>query len=149
MTDQTDAAFLRDAAKYFDNQPTNGEDRAHWANVYNAMNCRRIADRLDAIDGKWAALPADAMLVLAALGNGESVPSAAGVSDDTGVPEARVKELHRALKTLGFAQSSPLMTDEGRTCGSGYFITTTGERFRKALATPPSPSPDMDKDMIA
>lgn len=35
--------FLEDTAQYFENRPTNGEDRAHWANVYNAENCRKIA----------------------------------------------------------------------------------------------------------
>lgn len=34
--------FLDDAARYFENRPTNGEDRAYWANVYNAENCRDI-----------------------------------------------------------------------------------------------------------
>jgi hypothetical protein len=42
-----DAAFLIEAARYFEERPTGGEDRAHWSNVYNAENCRRIAKRLD------------------------------------------------------------------------------------------------------
>lgn len=41
-----DVAFLRKVAEHFDALPTGGEDRAHWANVCNAANCRRIADRL-------------------------------------------------------------------------------------------------------
>jgi chromosome segregation ATPase len=41
-------AFLREAAKYFEKRDTNGEDRAYWANVYNAKNCRDIADVLEA-----------------------------------------------------------------------------------------------------
>lgn len=36
-------AFLHDAAKYFERRPTDGEDAAHWANVYNAENCRKSA----------------------------------------------------------------------------------------------------------
>ena len=36
-------AFLEKAAAYFEGRPTGGEDRAHWANVYNATNCREIA----------------------------------------------------------------------------------------------------------
>ncbi len=35
-------AFLAEAADYFSHRPTKGEDRAHWANVYNAENCQRI-----------------------------------------------------------------------------------------------------------
>ena len=38
--------FLADAAVYFENRATGGEDRAHWANVYNAENCRMVADLL-------------------------------------------------------------------------------------------------------
>jgi hypothetical protein len=36
-------AFLNEAARYFEKRPTNGEDRAHWANVFNAENCRKAA----------------------------------------------------------------------------------------------------------
>jgi hypothetical protein len=39
--------FLREAARYFEERPTNGEDGTHWANVYNADNCRRAADFID------------------------------------------------------------------------------------------------------
>lgn len=39
----SDAIFLHAAARYFERRPTGGEDMAHWANVYNAENCRRIA----------------------------------------------------------------------------------------------------------
>ena len=35
--------FLLEAARYFRKRPTNGEDRAHWANVYNAENCEKMA----------------------------------------------------------------------------------------------------------
>jgi hypothetical protein len=45
-----DIIFLREAARYFECRPTGNEDRAHWANVYNAENCRRIADRLAIAD---------------------------------------------------------------------------------------------------
>lgn len=38
--------FLDEAAVYFENRPTHGEGRSHWANVYNAENCRLIADML-------------------------------------------------------------------------------------------------------
>lgn len=39
-------AWLREAARYFSARNTNGEDRAHWANVYNAENANKLADRL-------------------------------------------------------------------------------------------------------
>lgn len=42
----TDSKFLLEAARYFESRPTNGEDKAHWSNVYNAENCRRIAASL-------------------------------------------------------------------------------------------------------
>jgi hypothetical protein len=35
--------WLHEAAAYFERRPTGGEDAAHWSNVYNAENCRRIA----------------------------------------------------------------------------------------------------------
>lgn len=40
-------SFLEEAAKYFEKRPTNGEDMAHWSNVYNAENCRKIANLID------------------------------------------------------------------------------------------------------
>jgi hypothetical protein len=51
MSDR-DAEFLEEAAKYFETRPTKGEDIAHWSNVYNAENCRRIAQRLRKIEAK-------------------------------------------------------------------------------------------------
>jgi hypothetical protein len=41
--------FLREAARYFDNRPTGGEDSAFWSNVANAQTCHRIADLLHAL----------------------------------------------------------------------------------------------------
>lgn len=38
--------FLEEAARYFENRPTGGEDRAYWSNVYNSENCRKIAAML-------------------------------------------------------------------------------------------------------
>lgn len=35
--------FLQEAARYFENRGTGGEDSAYWANVYNSENCRNIA----------------------------------------------------------------------------------------------------------
>lgn len=39
-------AFLLEAAKYFEKRDTKGEDKAHWSNVFNAQNCREIANML-------------------------------------------------------------------------------------------------------
>lgn len=43
---EAEIIWLREAARYFAARPTGGEDRAHWANVYNAENATRLADRL-------------------------------------------------------------------------------------------------------
>jgi hypothetical protein len=51
---EADVAFLLDAARFFDNADTGGEDRAHWANISNARRCREIADRLDALSNPEA-----------------------------------------------------------------------------------------------
>lgn len=37
-------AWLEEAAMYFSRRDTKGEDAAHWANVYNRENARKIAD---------------------------------------------------------------------------------------------------------
>lgn len=46
ITREAAIEFLTEAANYFENRPTYGEDRAHWSNVYNADNCRKIATML-------------------------------------------------------------------------------------------------------
>lgn len=38
--------FLEECAKYFETRPTGGEDRAYWANVFNAERCRNVIDIL-------------------------------------------------------------------------------------------------------
>ena len=43
---EDEVKWLREAARYFSSRDTRGEDRAHWANVYNAENANKIADRL-------------------------------------------------------------------------------------------------------
>jgi hypothetical protein len=35
--------FLFETAQYFERRGTGGEDKAHWANVYNAEMCRKIS----------------------------------------------------------------------------------------------------------
>ena len=34
--------WCRSLAHYFEKRPTNGEDRSHWANFYNAENARNV-----------------------------------------------------------------------------------------------------------
>lgn len=44
MTPSEAIKFLEEAAKYFENRDTGGEDKAYWSNVYNAENCRKVAE---------------------------------------------------------------------------------------------------------
>lgn len=39
--------FLEEAAQYFEKRDTGGEDKSYWSNVYNAENCRKIADIIE------------------------------------------------------------------------------------------------------
>lgn len=43
---ETDIIFLQLAADYFLRRDTHGEDRAHWANVYNSQHCLDIVKHL-------------------------------------------------------------------------------------------------------
>ena len=42
-TTSTSVLFLLNAADYFVKRPTDGEDKAYWANTYNAESCKRAA----------------------------------------------------------------------------------------------------------
>jgi len=53
MTRKDAVKFMREAARYFQNRPTGGEDAVHWSNVYNAENCIKIANMLEADGGQW------------------------------------------------------------------------------------------------
>ena len=44
--------FLHNAAIYFESRPTNGEDTAYWANVYNAEKCIKIADEITRLSAR-------------------------------------------------------------------------------------------------
>ena len=46
MSKVSDAEWLEEAARYFENRSTGGEDMAFWANVSNAERCRSIAQSL-------------------------------------------------------------------------------------------------------
>lgn len=43
ITKEAALAWLERAAEYFEKQSTRGEDKAFWANIYNAENARKIA----------------------------------------------------------------------------------------------------------
>lgn len=49
---KAEIAWLKEAAKYFLKRPTNGEDQAHWSNVYNSQIANAMADRLSAMESK-------------------------------------------------------------------------------------------------
>jgi hypothetical protein len=49
MSPQAAISYLKDAANYFKNRDTKGEDSAFWANIQNAENCRRIARLIKAL----------------------------------------------------------------------------------------------------
>lgn len=48
--------FLEETAQYFESRPDGGEDRAHWANIYNAENCRKAAAELTRLRSENAEL---------------------------------------------------------------------------------------------
>ena len=44
--------WLDELARYFENRDTGGEDRAHWANVYNAENALKVKSALVASEAE-------------------------------------------------------------------------------------------------
>lgn len=50
MTTKAAMAFMNDMAVYFENKSAGGDDAAYWAKVYNAENCRIIANMIHRID---------------------------------------------------------------------------------------------------
>lgn len=42
--------FLLECEKYFAKRDTGGEDKAHWANVFNAENCKTAVDYISAVE---------------------------------------------------------------------------------------------------
>lgn len=43
------SAFLAEAAAYFKNRPDCGEDKAYWANVFNAENCTKAGELITSL----------------------------------------------------------------------------------------------------
>ena len=50
MDNNTAAKWLDDLALYFERRDTRGEDKAFWANVYNAESARKIKAALSAAE---------------------------------------------------------------------------------------------------
>lgn len=44
--------WLDDLALYFEHRDTHGEDRSHWANVYNAETARKVKSALTAAEAR-------------------------------------------------------------------------------------------------
>ena len=44
--------WLDELARYFENRDTGGEDRAHWANVYNSENALKVKAALTASEAE-------------------------------------------------------------------------------------------------
>jgi|LakMenE01Jun11ns_1017448.scaffolds.fasta_scaffold9815087_3 hypothetical protein len=44
MTTDEAIKWLEEAPRYFRNLSAVGEDRVHWANIYNSDNCLKIAE---------------------------------------------------------------------------------------------------------
>ena len=56
MNTQVCIEWLEACAKYFENKETYGDDMAHWSNVINAQNARKIRAKLQAGDEMAKAL---------------------------------------------------------------------------------------------
>ena len=53
--------FLHNAAIYFENRPTDGEETACWANAYNAEKCIKIAAEITRLRAELATARRDGM----------------------------------------------------------------------------------------
>lgn len=49
MTYESAISFLNEMVRYWENRDTKGEDSQHWANVYNAKNCKDIANMISTL----------------------------------------------------------------------------------------------------
>jgi hypothetical protein len=76
--------------------------------------------------------PRDARTVMENMGDGEWCRTAASMESETGVPASRVREIHRALRTLGLADFGPICDTDAEAYtprGSGYWLTGRGFRL--------------------
>ena len=99
MSDAPITEWLDDLALYFETHDTNGEDRAHWANVYNAEIARKVKAALTAYQARVKELEADNARLSSVLGNIELLRADDGNAviiccDD---PEAASRDLLTAI----------------------------------------------------
>jgi hypothetical protein len=77
----------------------------------------------------FLSFPRDVRLVMENMGDGEWCRTAASMESETGVPASRVREIHRALRTLGLADFGPLCDVDAEAYtprGSGYWLSGRG-----------------------
>lgn len=101
-------AFLTEAARYFERRPTGGEDSAHWANVFNAKNCRETAELLRALQSRAARWEKAARAVTAEWMSeaAPSEPSCGGeASAEPSHPKSEPSELEAARATISALKS--------------------------------------------
>jgi hypothetical protein len=80
----------------------------------------------------------DVRRVMVEMGDGESCPTAACIEAETKVPAKRVREIMRALRTLGLAEYGPLCDVDSESYaprGSGYWLWPHGFEFLRAIDT--------------
>jgi hypothetical protein len=111
------AAFLREAASYFEKRDTHGEDKAHWSNVFNAKNCREIADALEAKDAEIERLNKLLYGVKGPVSTRGAIEEAAVFQRDLARASAANERLRKALESaesyLAFLDSCDEGSDEG------------------------------------
>lgn len=83
------ARWADEAARYFETRPTTGEDKAHWANVYNAENARKAAQAIRSLLADSATKDADLAKLNELL--------ATGANGRTLVAEATLAEARRVI----------------------------------------------------
>ena len=65
------AEWAREAGRYFNKRPTHGEDRAFWANTYNAENANKLGAFLEA-------LIKESLTTAPGVGNYPEIPDSSG-----------------------------------------------------------------------
>jgi hypothetical protein len=93
--------------------------------------------RVETLTNGFRSLLPDVRLVMEEMGDGENCPGAAYIGAVTKLPEKRVLEIMRALRTLGLAEYGPLCdidSEEGYAPrGSGYWLWPRGFDFLRAM----------------
>jgi hypothetical protein len=103
--------------------------------------CDEAADHIEALQSNTdanallrEAVPEDARRLLAEMQEGWSYP-ASKYGADLDLPEKRVRELHRAFASLGWAEQTKYFSDADNLIrGSGYCLTKLGTRIDAHIA---------------